>query len=98
MPGPGRKSEVATAPMPSRGPRSGRKSYSTPALLGVPNGKRGEKIRFGCFTLAFSTAHKWAELLRNPYVLGGPETRRQNQNWLPHPCLLGGPKRGSVAA
>ena len=98
MPSAGRKSEVATSPMPSRGPRSGRKYHVTLAFLGVPNAKRGKKIRIGRFTPVFSTAHKWAELIRNLYVLGGPQTRRQNQNWLPHPCLLGGPKKGSIAA
>ena len=30
--------------------------------------------------------------------LGGPQTKGgQNQNWLPHPCLLGGPKEGGNA-
>ena len=33
----GRKSEVATPPLPSRGPKKGRKRYVTPAFSGVPN-------------------------------------------------------------
>ena len=52
----GPKSEVATSPLPSRGPKRGQKCYITPALSWVPN--KGD----------------------------------QNQKWLPHPCLLGGPK------
>ena len=52
----GPKSEVATSPLPSRGPKRGQKCYITPAFSWVPN--KGD----------------------------------QNQKWLPHPCLLGGPK------
>ena len=42
-------------------------------------------------------AHKWAEMLHHPYILGGPQQRGQNQNWLPHSCFLGGPKEGGNA-
>ena len=59
----GAKSEVAASPMPSWGPKRGRKCYVTLAFSGIPNAKRGE----------------------------------QNQKWLPHPCLLGGPKEGGNA-
>ena len=57
----GTKSEVAASPLPSRGPKRGRKCYITRAFLGIPN--LGDK----------------------------------NQKWLPHPCLLGGPKEGGNA-
>ena len=40
----------------------------THAFSGVPN--KGETIRSGCLTLAFSGAQKRAELLHNPYILG----------------------------
>ena len=30
-------------------------------------------MRIGHLTFAFSGAHKWAELLRNPCILGGPQ-------------------------
>ena len=33
-------------------------------------------------------------MLRNPCVLRGPHQRGQNQKWLPHPCLSGGPHKG----
>ena len=59
----GAKSEVVASPLPSWGPKRGRKCYVTPAFSGVPNAKHAE----------------------------------QNQKWLPHPCLLGGPKEGGNA-
>ena len=48
---------------------------------GMVGGKR-DKIRSGYITPAFFGAHKWAELLHNPCILGGPEKRGQNQKWL----------------
>ena len=57
----GTKSEVAASPLPSRGPKGGRRCYVTPAFSGVPN------------------------------------KQERNQKWLPHPCLLGGPKEGRDA-
>ena len=41
--------------------------------------REGDKIRIG-------GAHKWAIMLHDQ---GG-----QNQNWMPKPCLLGGPQVG----
>ena len=77
----------ATSPLHSRGspnkwgtkselvgPTSGQKCYITPALLGVPKGT-GNKIRIG-------GAHKWAEMLHHPCILGGSQRHGgQNQNW-----------------
>ena len=65
----GRKIEVASLPLPSERPTSRRKGYVIPTLSGVP--KQGNKISDGCFTPAFSRAHKWAEVLCNPCILGG---------------------------
>ena len=65
----GTKSEVATSPMPSRGPKRGRKCFVTRAFSGVTN--KGDKIRSGCLNPAFSGAQKRAEVLRNPCILGG---------------------------
>ena len=83
----------------SRGPKRGRNCYLTPTFSAVPNAKRGEKIKSGCLTLAFSGAQKRVEVLRNPCILGGPQrqARGENQKWLPHSCLLGGPKEGGSA-
>ena len=101
----GAKSEVASSPVPSRGPKSGGKCYVTPPFLGVPNAKRGEQNETGYLTPAFSGAQKRAKMLSKPCILGGPRRQargaksqvvpnngEQNQNWLHHPCLLGGPK------
>ena len=46
-PSAGRKSEVAASPLPSWGPKRGRKCYVTPAFSGVRNAKRREKINSG---------------------------------------------------
>ena len=47
-------------------------------------------MRSGRVTPAFSGAHKRAEVLPNRCMLPCPQTVRQNQNWVPHSCLLGG--------
>ena len=36
---------------------------------------KGDKIRVGCLTPAFWGAHKWAEMLRHPCILGDPQTK-----------------------
>ena len=107
----GRKSEMATSPRQGannnwlphpcllQGPQVGGICYVTLAFSGHPNAKRGEKIRSGYLTPAFLVVHKWAELLRNPCILGGPQrqARGDDQKWLPHPYLLGDPKEGGGA-
>ena len=90
----GTKSEVAASPLPSWGPKRGRKRYVTLAFSGVPY-RRGRKQKWPttgrkCYViLAFSGVpkqgdkvkggHKWAEVPRNPDVLGGP--RKGVQKW-----------------
>ena len=39
----GTKSKVAASPLPSRGPKRGRKCYATAAFSGVPIAKRGDQ-------------------------------------------------------
>ena len=97
-PSAGTKSELAALRLPSLGPKSGRNGYATPALSVIPSAKRGDQIRIGCLTPAFSGAQKWAKLLRNPCIICHPyrQARGQNQNWLPHPCLLRGPTVGGM--
>ena len=129
----GAKSEVAASPLPSWGPKRGRKWYVTPAFSGIPTPSAGSKVESGYLTPAFLGAQKRAEMLRHPCILGVPQrqvwgaksevatsplpswgpkrgrkwyvtlafsgvpnakSREQNQKWLPHPCLLGGPKEG----
>ena len=46
------KSEVATSPLPSRGPKGGQNCYVTLASLGSP--RKGNKIRISDLTPAFS--------------------------------------------
>ena len=56
------------------GPISGWKGYITPQVSGVPKVKE-YKIRIG-------GAHKWAEMLHNPCILGDPQSEGgQKQNW-----------------
>ena len=92
----GTKSEVAASPLPSQGPKIGRNCYVTPAFSGVPNTKCVEKIRSGCLTRAFSDVHKRAELLRNPYILQGPQhqVRGTKSEVVTSPLPSWGPKRG----
>ena len=99
------KSKVASSPLTSQGPTSGKKGYITPAFSGVP--RAPNKTRNELFTLAFSGAYK---CLRNCYAThvfpGSVEegtkseaatsplpsqvpTIVQNRN----PCVLGGPLR-----
>ena len=80
----GRKSELVASPLPSRGPKRGRKCYVSDALLGIPNSKhreknqkwspiKGNKSRSGCLTLAFLGAQKRAQMLCHPGILGDPQ-------------------------
>ena len=89
------KSELAPSSLPSRGPKRGRKCYATPAFSGVPN--EGGKIISAYLTAALSETKKRAEVLRNPCILGCTKQRGQRQKWLPHHCLLKGPKEGGSA-
>ena len=91
----GTKPELAISPLPSRGPTSGRNCYVTVTFAVDYN--KGDKIRIGFLTPTFPGAPKWAKFLSNLGVVGAPQERGQNQNWLPHPCLLGGPKVGLMA-
>ena len=150
------KSQWAASPLPSRGsptPSAGRKKNQKWSPT------KGNKIRSGCLTPAFSGAQKRAEMLGLPCTPGDPQRQargaknrdgplqrgtksevaastlpsrgpkrgqdcyvvlafsgipnakrgqqkklvvvpnkgEQNQKWLPHPCLLGGPKEGGNA-
>ena len=97
MPSTGTRSKLATSPVHSRGPKIKRNYYVTPAFSGVPNAKRGDKIRSGHLTRAFSGAKKRAELPSNPCILGSPQPGAQNQKWPPDRCLVGGAKEGGIA-
>ena len=81
---------------PSQGPTSGRNCYITLAFSVVWD--KRDIIRIPCLTPTFSGAHEWAEMQCNPSIHGGPQQGGQNQNWLPHPRLLGGPQVGGIDA
>ena len=53
----GTKSEAATSPLPSRGPKRGRKCCVSPAFLGVPK-QRGTKSEL---------ARRWAHRQRHAF-------------------------------
>ena len=48
---------ATSGPMPSRGPKNGRNGYINVAFLGVPNVKRGNKIRRGYLATTILCAH-----------------------------------------
>ena len=113
----GTKSELA-------GPTSGRKCYITPAFSGVPNKgdkiKGGPQVGGNATSPLHSRgsptketkskgAHKWAEMLHHPCILGNPQRKGDKirigcltrafweaHKWaemLHHPCILGHPQR-----
>ena len=72
--------------------------------------KKGNKIRSGCLTHASSSTKRGQKRYVSLAFSGIPNANRrekkmgrvrdkgeQNQNWLPHPCLLKGPKEGGNA-
>ena len=86
----GQISEVAASSSPSRRPTRGWKCYATPALSGVPN--KADKIRSGCLTPPFTGAHKGPKGC--VCILGGPQTRGQNQKVPASHLPARGPARG----
>ena len=101
----GTKSEVATSPLPSRGPKRGRKCYVIPAFSGIPNAKReeqnqkwsptkGNTIRSARLTRASSGAQMRAEMLHHPCILGDPQHRGTKSEVATSPLPSRGPKRG----
>ena len=96
----GAKSERAASPLPSRGPKGGRKCYATLAFSGVPNAKRGEQNQKGLPHPCLLGGPKQSGNATSPlHSLGSPNAKRgeQNQKRLPHPCPLRGPKEGGNA-
>ena len=99
-----------------RSPTSGQNCYVTPAFLGVRKRgdkvKGGPQVGGSATSPLRSrgspnkgtmskVAHKRAEVLHHPCVLGGPQTRGQSQRWPTSgqncyitPALLGVPKQG----
>ena len=78
--------EVAASPMPSLRPKRGQISYITIVFSGVPN--KGDKMRSGCLTPAFSWAHKRADFLPNLAF----SRAQKRAKILVYPCILEGPQ------
>ena len=99
-----------------RWPTSGRKCYITPAFSGVPKqgekikggpqvgGRATSPLRSrGSLNKETKSkvAHKWADVLHQPCVLSGPQTKGQSQRWPTGgrkcyitPAFSGVPKQG----
>ena len=84
----GTKSEMATSPLPSRGPKRGWKCYVMLAFSGIPNANRREqtirsgpkpRVRNGCLTPAFSRAQKGGDCYIAPVLSGIPNAKRGEQ-------------------
>ena len=91
------KRELAESNMPSRGPKSGRRFYVTPAFSGVPN--KGEQnqnwLPQPCLLGGRKVVGSSIPPLHSSVV---PNKGEQNHDWLPQPCLREGPKVGESAA
>ena len=92
----GEKSEVAASPLPSWGPTKGRKCYVTSAFSRGPKQGR-DKIRIGCLNPAFAGPERGRKSYETPAFSGSPNKGGKNHIWLPHPCLVRGPKEGGSA-
>ena len=103
----GTKSEVATSPLSSRGPKEGGIAMQTLHSRGFPT--KVDKIKNGYLTITFFGAENRAELLCNPCILGGPQRRGTKSEvassplhsqgahhggaLLRTPCILGSPQQ-----
>ena len=87
----------AASTLPSWGPKRGRKCYITPAFSGVPK-QRGTKSELAASPLPSRGPKRGRKCYVTPAFSRIPKRGGgQNQNWQPHPCLLGGPKEGGNA-
>ena len=75
-----------------RGAKGGGSAMSLLHSWGSPT--KGNKIRSGCLALAFSGAETGAEMLRDPYILGGPQQRGTKSQVGASPLPFQGRKRG----
>ena len=102
-PNKGTQSQVAASPVPSRGPKRGRKCYITTAFSAVP--KQGDKIRSGCLTVpswgptsgrkcyattAFSGVPKQGDKIRTGCPTPAFSWVRKWAEVLRNPCILRG--------
>ena len=88
----GTKLELATSPVPSRGPKKGRNCCTTPTFRGIRQ-KKGTNQNWLHHPYLLG-ARKWAELLRNPCVLGAPLQKGTKLELATSPVPSRGPKKG----
>ena len=69
---------MATSPLPSWGARRGQNSYVTPAFLGVPNARRGEKSEVVTSPLPFQ-GPKRGHCYATPAFSGVPNAKRADK-------------------
>ena len=67
-----------------------------PCILGVPH-QRGAKSELAVSPMPSQGPQSRHKCYASPGIPGVPNKGKQNQNWLPQPCLLGGPKLGRSA-
>ena len=75
-----------------RGPKVGGSAISPLYCWGFPT--KGSKIRIGYLSHAFSGAQKWAEVLRHPCILRGPQQRGAKSELAASAMPSPGPKSG----
>ena len=80
------KLEVAASPLPSQGPKRGRKCYVTPKFSGIPNAKRREEKQ----KWSPMKGSKKTEMAASPLPSRGI---RRGRKCYVTPCILGGPQR-----
>ena len=64
-----------------------------PYILRIPK-QRGMKSEVAASPLPVRGPKEGTNAMPPVHFRGSPNKDRQNQNWLPHPCLLGGLKNG----
>ena len=74
------------------GPKVGGSARSPLHSQGSPT--KGNKIRIGCLSHAFSGAQKWVEVLCHPCILGGPQQRGAKSELAASAMPSRGPKSG----
>ena len=91
--GAGTKSEIATSPLLSRAPTCGLIGYIAPAISGIPNAQRSDKIRHGYITPAIWGVPnaQCGDKIRNGKVTLAILGVHMCVKWLHNPCL-GGPQ------
>ena len=105
----GTKSEMAASPLPSGGPKKRAEMLHHPCIVAdPPTPSARSKIRSGPqqrgtkSQVAASPLPSWGPkrgriCYVTPAFSGIPNKGEQNHKWLPHPCLLRGPKEGRYA-